>query len=97
MSDTIQIVSLKKCEHCDGYGGTTREPGPLKFEMDHILEHNTKNDHINLDKFQKQLDRTPKEVPGFTDKKVFIICRFCNGAGQIKTTLSLDDLKNLIK
>jgi hypothetical protein len=45
---------------------------------------------------QKHLDTLPKEVPGFTDQNVFIICQFCNGNGTRKTSVTIDELKKYI-
>lgn len=96
MSEQIQVVVFKKCEYCDGTGGYMRQPGPLTYDINDVLNQDHKDTVPNVEKIQKQLDSIPKEVPGFTDKKVFIICRFCNGNGQNKRSINLTDLKDLI-
>lgn len=95
-NEVVQIITTKPCDQCDGKGGITRLPGPISYDINEILNQNHKDITPDIVKIKQDLEKIPKEVPGFTDKKVFIACRRCNGSGQIKQAVSLSDLKDLL-
>lgn len=93
----IQVSIYINCEECDGYGTVTIQSGDIKYDLQDILQQDNKGVIHDVNKIQSYLASLPKSIPGVTDRKRKEGCVKCGGKGKVHKTITLSELKELLK